>query len=247
MSQIIFRERATPSTSPASGQMSLFSNTSGDLAWIDDNGFLTTIVTTGAATITLPNATDTVAVLGTQQTFTARPIFSTTIGVGGDTPSTSGSGITFPATQNSSSNVNTLDDYEEGNWTPTYTTTANPLSSVTYINTGAFYTKIGRTVHVHGSIRTSAVTIGSASGEVVIGNLPFPVNATADRGRATGSIGFSSAFNTNRPNQCTAENNTTYIRLEYQHSNVNSASLVPSDLLTAGNGNYLFFSAVYTT
>ena len=32
------------------------------------------------------------------------------IGVGGATPSTSGSGITFPATQSASSNANTLDD-----------------------------------------------------------------------------------------------------------------------------------------
>lgn len=27
--------------------------------------------------------------------------------------------IVFPATQNASSNANTLDDYEEGTWTPT--------------------------------------------------------------------------------------------------------------------------------
>jgi hypothetical protein len=49
-----------------------------------------------------------------------RTKFPTTIGVGGATPSTSGAGITFPATQSASSNVNTLDDYEEGSWTPTY-------------------------------------------------------------------------------------------------------------------------------
>lgn len=39
---------------------------------------------------------------------------SSTISVGAATPSTSGAGITFPATQSASTNANTLDDYEEG-------------------------------------------------------------------------------------------------------------------------------------
>ena len=30
------------------------------------------------------------------------------------------SSIIFPATQNASSDVNTLDDYEEGTWTPAF-------------------------------------------------------------------------------------------------------------------------------
>jgi hypothetical protein len=40
------------------------------------------------------------------------------LGVGNATPSTSGAGITFPATQSASSDANTLDDYEEGTFTP---------------------------------------------------------------------------------------------------------------------------------
>jgi hypothetical protein len=43
------------------------------------------------------------------------------IAVGGATPTTNGSGITFPATQSASSDVNTLDDYEEGDFTPSIT------------------------------------------------------------------------------------------------------------------------------
>jgi len=50
------------------------------------------------------------AVLATQ------PSFPSTIGVGGATASSSGAGITFPATQSASTDANTLDDYEEGNW-----------------------------------------------------------------------------------------------------------------------------------
>ena len=40
------------------------------------------------------------------------------LGLGATSPS-SGTGIAFPATQNASSDANTLDDYEEGTWTPT--------------------------------------------------------------------------------------------------------------------------------
>jgi hypothetical protein len=65
---------------------------------------------------------------------------STTIGVGGATPSTSGSGITFPASQSASSDANTLDDYEEGTWTPTDGSGAG----LSFTNVYANYTKIGR-------------------------------------------------------------------------------------------------------
>jgi hypothetical protein len=43
---------------------------------------------------------------------------TTTMGVGAATPAASGAGITFPAAQSASSDANTLDDYEEGTWTP---------------------------------------------------------------------------------------------------------------------------------
>jgi hypothetical protein len=69
------------------------------------------------------------------------------IGVGGATPSTSGSGITFPASQSASSDANTLDDYEEGTYTPVVTgsTTGGPF---TFGTQSGYYTKIGREVKV---------------------------------------------------------------------------------------------------
>jgi len=72
------------------------------------------------------------------------PIVSTTMGVGGATPAASGSGITFPATQSASTNANTLDDYEEGSWTP-------GVVNVTFVADGAQsgrYIKIGRVVTI---------------------------------------------------------------------------------------------------
>lgn len=176
MSRIIFRESATPPTGIASGQMFLFANANGDLSWTDDANHVTTLVTTGTATITLPNQTDTIAVLGTQQTFTARPIFSTTIGVGGATPSTSGSGITFPATQSPSSDANTLDDYEEGTWTPALTGSTGSAGSYSLSTANGRYVKIGQLVYVSAGLVIS--NKGSWGGDVRI-SLPTAFNASS--------------------------------------------------------------------
>jgi hypothetical protein len=85
------------------------------------------------------------------------------------------SGINFPATQVASSDVNTLDDYEEGTWTPTVTATAGTLTTTT-VNAAA-YTKIGRLVSVQVDI--SIVNIGTASGLLVF-SLPTGLNQVTD-------------------------------------------------------------------
>ena len=90
------------------------------------------------------------------------------IGVGGATPSTSGSGITFPATQSASSNANTLDDYEEGTWSAVVT--AESGSITTYAIDSANYTKTGNTVFVY--VRFTVNNKGTGSNFIVSG-LPF--------------------------------------------------------------------------
>jgi hypothetical protein len=61
------------------------------------------------------------------------------------TPATSGTGITFPATQNASSDANTLDDYEEGTWTPVLVD--NSANQATMTVQQGFYTKVGNIVY----------------------------------------------------------------------------------------------------
>ena len=85
-----------------------------------------------------------------------------------------GGGIKFPATQASSSNANTLDDYEEGVFDVTATTGSGSLTVNSSVNSCA-YTKIGRVVHVQGLISFSAIS--SPSGDVYLDGLPF-VNAS---------------------------------------------------------------------
>jgi len=95
------------------------------------------------------------------------PTFGTTIGVGGATASASGAGVSFPATQSASSDANTLDDYEEGSWTPGLS------GSFTYTSRSGKYTKIGNTVTVTGDIIWASNSSGSTSWAVT--GLPFTV------------------------------------------------------------------------
>jgi len=76
-----------------------------------------------------------------------------TISVGNATPSASGAGITFPATQSASSDANTLDDYEEGTWTPTLTSFGGTGLAAT-----GYYTRIGRIVNWTVDITGTSVT-----------------------------------------------------------------------------------------
>jgi hypothetical protein len=116
----------------------------------------------GTPTLTLPTTTGTLATLTT-------PSFGTTIGVGGATASASGSGISFPATQSASSDANTLDDYEEGTFTPTIFG-ASTAGSTTYSFQNGIYTKIGRVVYFFVDVQWTAQ---SGTGDLTMGGLPF--------------------------------------------------------------------------
>jgi len=80
-------------------------------------------------------------------------------------------GITFPATQVPVANVNTLDDYKEGTWTPTLggTWTLSPSSMV-----GTF-TKIGNVVFIRFAIVGSATKVSATSGWIE--GLPYTPGA----------------------------------------------------------------------
>jgi hypothetical protein len=82
------------------------------------------------------------------------------------------SGVTFPATQVPSADANTLDDYEEGTYTPIPNPGSGAITS--YLSSGK-YTKIGNVVNVFGSV--TLTTVGTAAGQLQI-TLPFNPNYT---------------------------------------------------------------------
>jgi len=96
--------------------------------------------------------------------------------VGGATPGAGG--LAFPATAVAVADVNTLDDYEEGTWTPTLSFTTPGNLSVTYIRNVGSYKKIGAQVIANCSIVTATFTHTTASGNATITTLPFTTAAT---------------------------------------------------------------------
>jgi hypothetical protein len=82
-----------------------------------------------------------------------------------------GGQLQFPATQSASSDANTLDDYEEGTFTPT-AFGATTAGTTTYTLQTGNYTKIGRSVSVNIVISYDALT---GTGPLRIGGLPFTV------------------------------------------------------------------------
>jgi len=124
---------------------------------------------------------------------------STTIAVGGATPSTSGSGITFPASQSASTNANTLDDYEEGTWTPNITSLVNLTGTPTYPS--AKYTKFGNKCFFEAGITGLSVTIANTRTSFQI-DYPvtaisaYAVSGTAFSNNASGLGGFAAGSTT---------------------------------------------------
>lgn len=108
----------------------------------------------------------------------------TTLSVGNATPASTGAGITFPASQSASSDANTLDDYEEGTWTPTDGSGAG----LTFTQAVGSYTKIGRLVHLVGFVQYPSTANGNTA---TISGFPFGV-ANADSAQGHSTIGYSS-------------------------------------------------------
>jgi len=96
----------------------------------------------------------------------------------------SANGVAFPATASASSDPNTLDDYEEGTWTPTPT---GGTFGVTYAS--GFYTKVGRQVTATCFLAWNSL---SGSGNFSI-SLPFTINNT-NYYRGAISLGNSSTL-----------------------------------------------------
>jgi hypothetical protein len=153
---------------------------------------------------------------------------------GGDTAA-NGTGITFPAAVNNSSNANTLDDYEEGTWTPVVSYSGS-TSGVTYNSRTGNYTKVGNTVLVQGEVSVNSK--GTGSGTVQI-SLPFQ-NIALRGGLAVGNT--QNITGTNAAREFMIEQSTSHFLIRYP-SGTGSTSEV--DYAAISNGFYVVFAGIY--
>ena len=92
---------------------------------------------------------------------------STGAAVGGATPGAGG--IAFPATAVAVADANTLDDYEEGTWTPNQ---GGGIVLVGAFSSAGSYIKVGRLVTVTGKI-AGGTSVTATAGSAISTNLPF--------------------------------------------------------------------------
>jgi hypothetical protein len=171
---------------------------------------------------------------------TERARFNTTgaFVLAGGTTTADGIGITFPATQSASTNANTLDDYEEGTWTPTITrSSSNP--TVTYTGQNGSYVKIGRSVFLTCGMNWSANSGGT--GTFLISGLPFTNSSTAAH--------YSQAFCVDYSGITFAVGTTTlggYVNVNDTRVFLTcGGSAVTSSGPTLGGSGYLYMSVTY--
>lgn len=198
--------------------------------------------------MTTPDANFTVARTDAANSFTGDQTLST----GNLIVGTAGNGIDFSAASHAAGMTSELfDDYEEGTWTPTLATDNVNFTSVSYAsNVGGLYTKIGRFVFIQGFMSTTAVTVGSASGTVAIGGLPFNVVANSTGlvdayGGAT--VGRSDSWTTNNPSAGVCVPGTNLLYLYYRTAANGGTTLMPVSSVATGSGNNMFFTGLYVT
>ena len=146
----------------------------------------------------------------------------------------SGAGITFPATQSPSTDANTLDDYEEGTYTPTLIgngTAGNPV----YSSQSGRYTTIGNVVFVQAIVFVTSNTTGTGTARI---SLP-----TAVANAATSASFFTWTLNVDWPSGSNvtfqAVTGQAYADLYAYGDNINSAAV--TDLVGSYEINGFYF------
>ena len=211
--------QATEFASTVSGASLMGYGTTNDVSLMNRAG---TVVLGVGPNTTAVNIPGTLAVAGTGKV-------GTTFGVGDATPSASGSGITFPATQSVSSNANTLDDYEEGSWTPVLKFGSTPITLTT---AQGIYTKIGQAVFIEMQVVWS---VTSGTGAVIIEGLPFtsgsyPTVISLPAGCSAGTLTTTNAIFFN------LDASTVVLHLAQQSGDITHAGVAGSGRLFCSGG-----------
>lgn len=147
-------------------------------------------------------------------------------------------GIKFPATQSSSADANTLDDYEEGSWSPLITFGSTVQTVGTYQS--GRYVKIGKFVHVSGIV---SIGTKSGSGTASLTNLPFTSQSNTPTNWQGAALGLTSGvtFPAGTSLYYELNNGATNATLFYQGT---SSSAVMTDAAFASYA-YFEFSIIY--
>ena len=153
-------------------------------------------------------------------------------------------GIQLGTADFTDANVNTLEDYEEGTWTPSYFMSTTDFTSITMDTLSATYTKIGDIVMIQGWIRTDDVDATGAAGQLRISGLPFAIS-----GYGAIAVGRSEGW-TNNIWHAQLVGGETDIRL-YKRTSLSGQDniMTDADMITGTNANRnnFIFAGQYRT
>ncbi len=157
---------------------------------------------------------------------------------------TAGGGqIKFPATQAPSADANTLDDYEEGTFTPTVTFATPGDWSPTYATQLGVYIKIGARVFASVALAFDANAYATAAGILHLGGLPF-----AAGGGLSHAASISKMSNVTFAGQIVGDfaNTLSYVTLWSVTSNAGAASLTTAAIPPSKTGVVINYSVSYS-
>jgi len=141
--------------------------------------------------------------------------------------------------------ANTLDDYEEGTFTPKYGNDGNTVRSGSYVKQEGRYTKIGNIVYVYIRLRSNG--INTSNGQVTITPLPFTA-ADIESNHGGGNFGFTGNWGSNHPNAMLVRENDTYVLLYHRYSASGGTTAIDQgDLNNGSDHNNIHLSMWYET
>lgn len=136
--------------------------------------------------------------------------------------------------------------YEEGTWTPTFSPAAGAFGAITYDYQGVntTYTKIGNECTLHLIMRTDAITVGTASGQVRIAGIPFTAKGSM---QSSGATGYGATWAVNRPRHWIIAAGGVLILLYTDGTAASAGVCNVTDLGTGADANDIRTSLTYAT
>ena len=152
--------------------------------------------------------------------------------------------LKFPATAINDGDANTLDEYQEGSWTPVLWDSGLANKANGYTATVGRYTKIGQVVYISFKIESTNITGLTASDPASIGGLPYVPTNTASM-RYTSAIGASEQMSLGTAGftvTAYCQGNESYLKL-----NLNDVTTGQSRLLISewGANGFMSMSGFY--
>ena len=142
--------------------------------------------------------------------------------------------------------ANGLDDYEEGTFTPSYSTSNNDIGTVQHdVQTGR-YTKIGRMVYFTLRLRTDSIS-SVGTGTIKITGFPFTHVNQSNHRAVTHNIYSANWLADKSPTLALFIHNQSALQLYKKDFNNDSSGLAAASLSTEENDNDIRITGMYET